>query len=1181
MKLLNRHCVALFAAMLLAVFPVMAQQQLSQKVSIDLKDVTLHDILWAIESKADLKFIISSSDAASVKVPSLNMQDVSVKEVLDHVLKGSDIEYTLKDNVITLKRMAAASETATETAPETAGDTQSDKGGDGSEAVEQTAPQAVSKPVGRKMEIKGHVQDKAGLALAGATVVQTDTPSNVAIANEAGDFTMTLPEDASIEVMFFGMKTRVVPVNGRKSMNITLEEEAIAIDEVVVTGYGNITKESYTGSAVTMSSSTLEDRPIGSIDEAFRGNVVGALTNASGQPGEAGQLILRGFGSIEGNNQPLYVVDGVAWDLDNVSGSENSASNPLATLNPSDIASVTVLKDAASASLYGSRGANGVIVITTKEGKAGEKMRIDINVQGGFAYMTDMPEMTTGREYAELWVEGQMNRMLNDQIAQYTTNSTIQRERLVEELKGLYGNKSGYTFEGMNFYEWQKQAQDAFNTKYMMPTPNGGYTYYDYFGDDYDKLPNTNWFKEITRVAPFASTSVTMRGGFQSVSYYTSMEYYNQQGTVINSELERYTLRMRLRQDAPSRFFSWGINSYLAYTDQNGPLVGGSLYAAPTYAATVLPSVVPSRLEDGSYNFAFPDNLLNGTHNPLANAYENTNQRPQVSITVTGDVKFRFTDWLSFTSMNSIYYYNFRRNVYDDKDFGSGLLVDGQLMTRNVHRRKLVTTNTLLFDKAWRQGHNLNAAVAFEGEDMKYEVSTFTVAGFGQDDYRYANNASVVRSFSGEGYEYGLCSFISKADYNYKSRYLIGASYRLDWSSRFAPDYRMGQFWSVSGGWDIAKEKFMARSRRYVSQLKLKGSYGINGNQPSEYTYWQNLFQSVRYNDLHGVISNYRYRPELTWEGNEIWNIGIDGTFFRNRLDLGIEYYERKSSNLLEWKRTSAASGYDKMLMNSDGAGIMNRGIEITAKYNVINRNRWVWDLSVNFAKFSSKYYGLDLEYLDGGGRQIVANGVNVHTWYVRETEGVDPDSGSLLYVNYDENGQRYLSTSTAQSPYITDRQGVPKIAGGITSHLSWWRFELDVLLTYGLGHWLYSATAVSDGSSNNGVARLQLDRWNPDNPNASSPLRMNNSSINTAVTRFLYKGDYLKIKSLKFRYRVHPSFYRKLGMDFAAIGIQVENPYVFCAVPDYDPETSISGYRHSDRYPTSTTYTMSLYIRF
>ena len=1173
-----KRIIALMLLLALSAHGLSAQGKLSSKVNVSLTNATLSDVMWSLESQAGIKFIVKSDDASSVKVGSVQMQGATVKEVLDKTLKGTGLDYMLVDGIITIVKKGdkpAPGATSGQTA-DTAGQDREAP----STASMQGAPtdQAAKKPSNKKITVKGHVQDVGGLALVGATVVEQGSTKNNTLTNSSGDFTLTLPANSAIEVMFFGMESQVIPVAGRQSINITLKDAVVQIQEVVVTGYGSVAKEAYTGSAVMVTSKELEDRPLASIEEAFRGNVVGALSNASGQPGEPGQVILRGFGSIDGNNQPLYVVDGVAWDMENVSGSDNISSNPLAALNPSDIESMTVLKDAASASLYGSRGANGVVVITTKKGKLGEKIRIDVNQSNGFSIMTDAPLMVNGREYAELWTEGQMNRNIYNLAGSEGGN---QYDRTIEILKMLYADKGGATYGGKNYYEWKKEAQTQFNTKYMMPTPNGGYLNYDYFGDDYNKLPNTNWFDEITRVAPFNKTSVAIRGGFQTVNYYTSMEYYNQQGTVWNSQLERYTLRMRLNQEAPSRFFSWGINSYIAYANQTGPQVGGGLYAAPTYAAHVLPAVVPVRLGDGSYNFAFPDNLLNGTHNPLANAYENINERPQVSITVTADFKFRFNDWLSLTSRNSVYYYNFRRRMYSNTDFGEGLKVGGALTERDVHRSKLVSTNMLNAHKQWRNGHNVTAVAGYEIEDLSYHYVSVSGQGFESNEVPYLSNAGSIRSFSGTGYDYALHSFVSKADYSYKGKYLAGASYRMDWSSRFGPDYRCGKFWSLSAGYDMAKEKFMLRHRRTISQLKWKGSYGINGNQPSQYYYWQELYTSVRYGSEHGVYSDYRERPELTWEGNRIWNVGFDGSFFRKKLDLGMEIYQRKSSNLLEWRKVSLASGYPEMLMNTD-AGIDNRGIEINGKWNILNRKGWVWDLNFNLAKFSSKYYGLSQQYLDGSSRQLYANGVNVHTWYIKETAGIDPDSGRILYVNYDSDGNRYISTSSSESPYRTDWQGVPKVTGGFTNVLTWKRFELNALCTFGLGHYIFSTTGMSDGSNvTNAIAKCQLDRWNPDNTDATSPLRLNNRSSNTIISRFLYKGDYLKIKSLKFRYRVHPHIYKKLGMDFAAISIQAENLYHFSALKDYDPETSVSGYRKSDRYPTSSTYTMSLYVRF
>ena len=1170
-----KRIIALTLFLLMSAVFASAQDKLSVKVSVSLSNATLSDVLWSLESQAGIKFIVKSDDASSVKVGSVNMSGVTVKEVLDKTMKDTGLNYRMVDGIITISRRNESPASSSAVGSTGSADAAQARNA-GPETPAGNAPasqQARRGSSNTRITVKGHVQDVGGFALVGATVVESGSTKNNTLTNTNGDFTLTLPSDGTFEVMFFGMQTQVVPVSGRQNINITLKEAVMQIEEVVVTGYGNVTKEAYTGSAVTVSSKELEDRPLATIEEAFRGNVVGALSNASGQPGDPGEVILRGFGSIDGNNQPLYVVDGVAWDMENISGTDNAASNPLATLNPSDIESMTVLKDAASASLYGSRGANGVIVITTKKGKNAEKFRVDLNQSNGFSMMTDVPLMVNGREYAELWTEGQMNRLIYNQAGG--------RAAAIEAVKYLYADKGNNLYAGKNYYQWLKEAQTAFNTKYMMPLPNGSYANYDYFGDDYNKLPNTDWFKEITRLAPFNKTSVAIRGGFQTVNYYTSMEYYNQQGTVWNSQLERYTLRMRLNQDAPSRFFSWGINSYIAYTDQSGPLIGGSLYAAPTYAAHVLPPVVPVRLADGSYNFAFPDNLLNGTHNPLANAYENINERPQVSITVTGDFKFRFTDWLSFNSRNSVYYYNFRRRQFSNTEFGEGIKREGSLLERDVHRSKLVSTNMLNVNKKWRTGHSISAVLGYEIEDLSYHYVSVSGQGFASNESPYLSNAGSIQSFSGTGYDYALHSLVSKADYSYKGKYLAGASYRMDWSSRFAPDYRRGDFWSVSAGYDMAKEKFLLRHRRTISQLKLKGSYGINGNQPSRYYYWQDLYQSVRYTTTHGVISNYRNRPELTWEGNTIWNVGFDGSFFRNKLDLGVEVYQRKSSNLLEWKKVSLTSGYPDMLMNTD-AGIDNRGIEVTGKWHILNKRGWNWNLNFNLAKFSSVYYGLSQQYLDGSGRQLFANGVNVHTWYIKESAGIDPDSGAILYVNYDSDGNRYLSTSSAECPYRYDWQGVPKVTGGFTNVITWKRFELNVLCTFGLGHYIFSTTGMGDGSSvTNAIAKSQLDRWTPDHTDATAPWRLNGTSTNTIISRFLYKGDYLKVKSLKFRYRVHPHIYRKLGMDFAAITLQAENLCHFSALKDYDPETSVSGYRRSDRYPTSSTYTLGLYIRF
>lgn len=1173
-------CTTALLLIFAAVQQVSAQGILSEKVSVSLSNTSLSDILWSLESQADIKFIVKSDEADAVKIPVIDMVGVSVKAVLDKALEGSGMEYRMVGNVITISKTSAQ---VPADKPEQAAEQPQE-----AEPAVNTPASAIAssdqqgKVSAKKITVKGHVMDTAGQILPGATVVESGKTTNVAIVDGNGDFTITVPGNASLEVMFFGMQDQTVPVNGRKSFSIVMRENVVALEEAVITGYGNFVKEAYTGSAVTMSSSQLEDRPIGSFEEALRGNVAGALGSTSGQPGEAGEILLRGFGSLEASNQPLYVVDGVVWDQDNVTGSDNVTANPLAALNPSDIANITVLKDAASASLYGSRGANGVIVITTKTGHEGETMRIDVSTVNGFAVMTNTPDITDGHEFAELWVEGYMNRLIQNSLSQYTANSTTLRRRLVEELKSLYADKGGYTFEGMNYYQWQKMARQAFNTRYAMPTPSGGYNNYDYFGADYDKLPSTDWFKEISRVAPFTKNSLSVRGGFQNVNYYASLEYYNQQGTIINSSLERYTMRMRFNRNDQNQFFTWGVNTYIAYTQQKGPVAGGSLYQSPMYGANTLPSVVPARLEDGSYNLNFPDNLLNGTHNPLASANEHLNLRPQVAITVSGDVGFRFTDWLKLTSKLTMYYYNQRRKSYYSSYFGAGLTTHGSLWERYVNRARLVNTTMLNFDKEWVSGHAISAVAGVELENLDYKFAEMGGNGFATDDLPYMSNAATLSSFSGDGYDTGMLSLITNINYSYQKKYLLGASFRRDYSSKFGPDYRAGNFWSVSAGYDIAKEPFMLRARRYVNQLKIKGSYGINGTLPSQQLFWQNLYNTVRYNSDLGAYSSYRERPELTWEGNRIWNVGLDASFFRDKISIGVEYYQRKSSNMLQNVIVSRTSGYTNYLMNTD-AGIDNRGIDLTISANILRHKDWTWDVKLNLSQLSSKYYGIQTQYYDGKQRQLIASGLNVHTWYLREFAGIDEDSGSVLYRHVDEDGYEYLDTSGGE--YKASKQGVPKVFGGFESTLTWGRLSLDALFTYGLGHYIYdylgAIRQANDGASVYTVASSQLDRWTPDHPVASNPLRIYSGGLDTRSDRYLTKGDYLKVKNVKLTWHVHKELYRKIGMSNAWIYLQAENPFVLCAFKNYDPEMSTAGYREADRYPSACTVTLGISARF
>lgn len=1037
-------------------------------------------------------------------------------------------------------------------------------------------------PPSKIISVKGHVMDKAGLALPGAVVVEVGSTNNYTTVNEKGEFILKIAEDSAFDVILAGMTTQRVQVQGKTLFDIVLKEEIRTLESAVVTGYGTIAKESYTGSAVTVANATFENRAIGIFEESIRDNVVGALAVTAGQPGDPGDILLRGFGSLEGSNQPLFVVDGVVWEQDNLSGSENITDNPLAALNSSDIESFTVLKDASSAALYGSRGANGVIVITTKQGKTGEKMRIDFRTTNGVSIMAYQPDLVNAREYAELWVEGEMNRMIYNVIRGTTSSTLTQRRMLVEELNALYADKAGHNFDGKNYYGWQKLARESFNTYYVMPAPNGSYTYYDYFGDNYDKLPDVDWYDAITRTAVYTKNSLQVSGGFANIGYYASMEYLNQQGTIKNSSLERLAFRMKLNQSAKSKKVNWSINSYAAHSTQDGPLYGGTLYMSPMYAANCIPPVVPAYLEDGSYNLHFPGNLLNSNNNPLATAELFSNRRPAITLQINGDVTWKIAPWLKWENRAAVRWNQTHRMTYYTSTFGGGYMLNGRLQERYNESTKVTGASLLQIDQRFGKNHQLTGTAGVEIEEIDDNLLYLASQDFADDTFPYLSSASSISDYTGTRTGAALLSFISTGGYTLKNRYIMGASFRRDYSSRFAPGYRAGNFWSLSGGWDLSKEPFMRRFRRDINLLKIKGSYGINGNQPAARAYWREIFDTTRYDGEVGVISTYRHRPDLTWEGNTVWNAGVDAAFFGNRLTVGLEFFQRKSNNLLRYELVSETSGYRTMLRNTE-AGINNRGIELTVKGTAIQSRKWKWDLNLNMSTLSSIYYGLEDSYLDDGQRQIIANGLNVHTWYLIEFAGIDPDTGYCLYWNTDENGNKYKSTTAG--PYKHNKQGVPKVYGSLKSALKYSGLTLDLSFTYGLGHYLFDSMGASlhnnDGSYSVVMDRSMLDRWTPDHKDAANPLRINGQSRATNTTRYLYKGDYLKLNSARLTWAVPNRFAKAMKAVSASAYLQAENAFILCALKNYDPEMTTSGYRQQDRYPTAATFTLGFSIRF
>lgn len=1022
--------------------------------------------------------------------------------------------------------------------------------------------------------VTGYVYSLEKDPLFGAVVVEKGTNNN-AIVGENGFYKIevTDPANAVLQFSFIGMKAQEIPVKNRKEINVTLESSETKLAEVVVTGYGNILKEAYTGSATVVSSKELANRPAASFESLLSGVSPGLISASSGQPGDMSQVRLRGFGSLSSDNQPLYVIDGVVFDQMNTSGHSNAVANPMATLNPADIASITVLKDAASASLYGSQGANGVIVITTRQGSASDRVKFSLSLQTGFARVLSaaMPDMANSTQFRELWTEAQMHKLIYQySSADFKTN-----------LDGLYHNKFGFKLDGKNFYQWEKLARNDFNTAFRIPKPGGGYYNYDFWGADENKMPNTNWFDLITRNALFQQYNFSLSGG-SDVKYYLSLGYFDQEGVILHSHLNRYSGRFRLTSDNRKQLINWGVQANVSATNQTGPLTTGTNYNMPHFAALLLPSVVPPYLDDGSYNFQFPGGLLNTTHNPVASANENIRERPQVLLFGSGWLRVNFTKWLDYRFDIGTYYITGRRFDYFDQNFGSGFAVNGELTDYDSRRLKTTIKNMLNFNYTINDRHRINATAGIETIDFKQAYHSMVAVDFLNNNKPVASTGSEISSWTSSGYDYSQFSIISRADYSYRYRYFLSGSYRQDRSSRLAPKARVGNFWSVSAAYRITNEhwSWMESVRKIFNNIKFKVSYGYNGTLPSSYYSWRTLYSGTeRYDSEHAMSQTFRASPDLSWEKNRIFNAGVDIGILNDRIKLTAEWYQRKSADLLQDVPVSEVSGYSTMLMNTS-AGINNKGFELEINANVLE-GPFTWNVNFNLATLSAKYYGLSQDVID---THLMRNGESVSTWYMYKYAGIDSFTGSVLYYGVDKNGNDIISSSENPSNRRIVGKGIPSVTGGLNTTFGFRGWELSALFSYGWGHHVLDSRA-SSRTMTDGVniyynmdAR-ELDRWTPDNIFASNPIRRNGASSYGTSTRFLHKGDYLKLKSIRLQYLFPSSTFRRIRS--VALYAQIENLFVLTALKGYDPDLQIDGYINAARYPSATTYSWGLNFNF
>ena len=999
----------------------------------------------------------------------------------------------------------------------------------------------------QKRQIEGTVisqEDKEPLI--GATVIVKGSLSG-AETDLDGHFTLEVDPDAKfIIVDYIGMKQTQVPIPKSGILNVALQPEAMNLDEVVVTGYGNFSRSSFTGSANTLRADLLKEMPVVSIEQKLQGMTSGVnITGSSGQPGANASIRIRGMGSFNASNEPLFVIDGVpvtSGNLSTGSGSEasymnNAKTNIMSTINPSDIENITVIKDAAAASLYGSRAANGVILITTKQGSKG-RTRVTLNASTGFSdAAVDFRPTLNGEQRRELLYEGLVN-YAQDQIAKDPASFTQTPEEYANANIGAYTS-----------------------------VPALGYT---------------DWKDVLMRQAVHQNYEASVSGGSENTTVYSSLGYQKQEGLVENSSMERYSGRFNVQQKIGKRGEA-GANLMFSQVNQEMNEERTSSINPFYCMAVATPPSYPVFNEDGSYANTYP-----GTNvNPLRDMRTDYNRVRMTRIFGTAHGAVEIIKGLKLKEVLS-YDYSIQKDArYFNALSGAGPKSgsDAQSSKGFIEYGKLISSTSLNYVRTFANKHHLDVLAAYEAESFQTDKAAGEKSKMPSDQLFEPDNAAVINSFVSSTQDYRLLSYLTRLNYDYDNRYYIAGSFRRDGSSRLAPEHRWGNFWSVSGMWHLGAEDFMKAVKPVLSDVKIRASYGVNGNQPGSYYGYMGLYSyGKNYMDNPGSYESTQANPNLKWEKNYNMNLGLDLAFI-DRIFVTLEYYNRDTKDLLYNRPISATTGFLNYLGNL--GQLNNKGVELEVRSLNISNADFNWTTVLNLTHNKNKIVALDgnLDQVVESSWFIRKIGLPFNTFYVKEFAGVDPSSGNALYYKNteDENGNldRTLTQDVNEAQAVPYKQVDPKISGGLTNILSYKWFDLAFTLSYSLGGYSFDKT---DGASegNRNLPIYELDRWQKPGDITDIPRFVlgRSDKVSGGSSRFVHSTDHLRLKNLTFGFTLPHNWTDKVLLDKVRVYFSGSNLLTWAKWKQYDPEVPVSGEVFCET-PPMRTFSFGVEVNF
>ena len=981
----------------------------------------------------------------------------------------------------------------------------------------------VTQVAAQNKTIKGRVTEDGKKPLSNASIIVKGT-TVAAKTNDEGYYSITIPANGRVlKFSSLNFEDQEVNIGSKSEINVILVNTVSDLQQVIVTGYGTTKKATNTGSIATVKASEIENLPFSSVDKALQGKVAGLQSVAtSGQPGASQAILIRGASSITASNAPLWVVDGVPINAGDASRLQTTG-NLLSTLNPNDIESISVLKDAASQSIYGSRAANGVIVVTTKKGKSGKtKFRFDTELgNSDVAYVNEKYKPLDANEYINLTREGLVNAGASAAQTTSILNSLGQ------------GN-------GINF----------------------------------------NWFDNIMRVGQQKQYNLSAEGGNDKTTFFLSGGNFVQDGTSINSQLKRNNVNFRITNKATDKL-TIGLNLNAGNVSQRAPLNGGA-FGNPLLSTYFLLPTYSAYKPDGTYNYI----LNGGLHNTVALSEMDKRFLRQSSVRGSVNGEYKILDNLKFRSVYGIDYNALEEDQYNNPLHGDGLASNGRAFSYYTRYFNYVWTNTLDLQQNITRNGDLSSStqIGYEAQKSAGYFSTLQAQQFPPSlSLTYPASGASPTTASATISDYTFESQFASTNLNYKNRFVVSGSFRRDGSSRFSAKNRYGNFWALGATWNIDREDFMANNKIF-DQLKLRGSYGVNGNAgignydaPALYGFGFN------YNQLPGSAPTNVGDENLTWELNKPMNIGLDFSVLKNRVNVTVDYYIRKSENLLLSVPLSNTSGFGSATRNI--GSMENKGLELSLNIIPVQTKDLRWDLDFNFSNNKNTITSLPNKADILSGNFIIRQGESLNTFFLREWAGVDRSTGDPLWYTTDKH-QASSNVYPGANARILAGQALPKFFGSLTNALTYKGFNLSAQLYYNFGNQVFDTwrgyyLGSGFGASFNKVKR-QLDAWKQPGDITDVPKYVynGNKNFNAGSTYNLNDGSFVRVRDIQFGYTLPKAYAEKLKIGNANFYVRGTN--LFTWVKDknlpFDPEQGTSSASNLNVFiPKTVTVGLSL----